>query len=216
MTYENANKKWRWLAALCGIFLFPFGLFVMIGGLIARKTDFASWGIYLGVAVGTFTLFFVLPTVWNSDETSEDATLDVSAADSENLIARRGSRTSARAATSAIAFAELKEKADRVTYEEIYRNNETYQGDLVYLKGEVVQVIADGNSDRYVLRVSITRSSFGYDDPVLVHYTGPVRLLDDDIVEIVGNVKGLRTYESTLGGRITIPEITDAHIQLIN
>ena len=194
MASENATKKWRWLAAMCGLLTFAFvGLFVMIGGAIARKTDGASWGIYLGAIIAPIALLIVLIAASGDAEPTASAV-----------------------PTPVLTFAELKANASIVTYEELYRNNETYQGDLVYLKGEVIQVLTEGNSDSYVLRVSITKSTFGYDDPVLVHYTGPVRPLDDDIVELVGNVKGLRTYESVLGGQITIPEITHARIQLIN
>lgn len=194
MASDNATKKWRWLAAMCGLLTFAFvGLFVMIGGAISKKTDGASWGIYLGAIIAPIALLIALVAAAGDTEPTASAI-----------------------PTPVLTFAELKERADRVTYEELYRNNETYQGALVYLKGEVIQVAADGNSDRYTLRVSITQTEYGYDDPVIVHYTGPVRLLDDDIVELVGNVKGLRTYESIFGAPVTIPEITDARLQLIN
>ena len=194
MASDNATKKWRWLAAMCGLLTFAFvGLFIMIGGAIARKTDGASWGIYLGAIITPIALLIALVAIAGDSQPSASAV-----------------------PTPVLSFAELKARADRVTYEELYRNNETYQGDLVYLKGEVIQVLTEGNSDSYILRVEITPTDYGYDDPVLVHYTGPVRLLDDDIVELVGNVKGLRTYKSVLGGEITIPEITDARLKLIN
>ena len=199
MASENPNKKWRWLAVLCGLLTFVVaGLFVMIGGAISKKTDIASWGIYVGTMTGVFVLFIML--IAASSESSETTSTS--------------ERSVSAASPIPTTFEELKEQADRVTYEELYRNNETYQGNLVYLRGEVIQVVADGNSNRYVLRVAITQSSYGYDDPVLVRYTGPIRLLEDDIVEIVGNVKGLHTYESVLGGQITVPEITNARLQI--
>lgn len=191
MASENATKKWRWLAAMCGLLTFAFvGLFVMIGGALSKKTDGVSWGIYLGAIIAPIALLIALVAA---------------AGDSEP--------TASAVPTPVLTFAELKANAKALTYEELYRNNETYQGDLVYLKGEVIQVLADGNSDSYELRVAITPSEYGYDDPVYVQYTGPVRLLEDDIVELVGNVKGLRSYRSVLGGRITIPEITNVRIQ---
>ena len=191
MASDNATKKWRWLAAMCGLLTFAFvGLFVMIGGAISKKTDGASWGIYLGAIIAPIALLITLVAVAGDTEPTASAV-----------------------PTPVLSFAELKANANALTYEELYRNNETYQGDLVYLKGEVIQVVADGNSDSYELRVAITQSDYGYDDPVYAQYTGPVRLLEDDIVELVGNVKGLRSYRSVLGGRITIPEITNVRIQ---
>ena len=109
-------------------------------------------------------------------------------------------------------FEDLKQIADRVPWEELYRNNETYIGDLVYLEGKVVQVIADGNSDRYRIRVAVNET----DEVVYVHYRGSERLLQDDIVEVIGNVEGLYTYQSVSSGPITIPEITDSKIRRVS
>ncbi len=191
MASDNATKKWRWLAAMCGLLTFVFvGLFVMIGGAISKRTDGASWGIYLGAIIAPIALLIALVAASGDSEPTASAI-----------------------PTPVFTFAELKANANSLTYDDLYRNNETYQGDLVYLKGEVIQVVAYGNSDNYELRVAITPSDYGYDDPVYIEYTGPVRLLEDDIVEIVGNVKGLRSYRSVLGGQVTIPEITNARIQ---
>ena len=122
--------------------------------------------------------------------------------------------TPAQTPTPTPTFDELSQTAKRVSWEELYRNNETYLDELVYLKGEVLQVIADGNSDRYELRVAVAEADGGYDfaEVVFVRYEGTERLLEDDVVEIVGNVEGLHTYFS-LGGPQTIPEITDAKIR---
>lgn len=121
---------------------------------------------------------------------------------------------SAQTPTPIPTFQEVTQTAKRVHWEELYRNNETYLDELVYLKGEVIQVIADGNNDRYQLRVAVAESDRGYssDEVIFVRYEGPERLLQDDVVEIVGTVEGLHTYFS-LGGPITIPEITDAKIR---
>ena len=122
--------------------------------------------------------------------------------------------TPAQTPTPTPTFDELSQTAKRVSWEDLYRNNETYLDELVYLKGEVIQVVADGNSDRYELRVAVAEADGGYDfaEVVFVRYEGAERLLEDDVVEIVGNVEGLRTYFS-LGGPQTIPEITDAKIR---
>lgn len=109
-------------------------------------------------------------------------------------------------------FEDLKQIAERVPWEELYRNNEIYIGDLVYLEGKVVQVIADGNSDRYRIRVAVNET----DEVVYVDYRGSERLLQDDIVEVIGNVEGLYTYQSVSSGPITIPEITDSKIRRVS
>ena len=118
-------------------------------------------------------------------------------------------------ATPEPTFDDLKRAAKQVPWEELYRDNEKHEGKLVYLEGEIVQVITEGNSNRYRLRVAVTHTDRGYDsaEVVFVHYTGPERLLEDDLVEIVGIVKGLYTYRSVLGGPITIPEVTEAWVE---
>jgi hypothetical protein len=45
------------------------------------------------------------------------------------------------------------------------------------------------------------------DDPVYVIYDGQDRFLVDDIVDFVGLSSDLITYESVMGGEITIPSV---------
>ena len=100
----------------------------------------------------------------------------------------------------------LWDSAKVVGYDDLFRNNEQHVGSNVRFRGEVVQVIhAFGES--YQLRVNVTLGEFFWDDTVYVHYEGP-RLLEDDIINFVGRVDGLITYESIFGARITIPEVT--------
>lgn len=76
--------------------------------------------------------------------------------------------TPAQSPTPTPTFDELSQTAKRVPWEELYRNNETYVDELVYLKGEVIQVIADGNNDRYQLRVAVAKSGRGYSSDEVV------------------------------------------------
>lgn len=74
MASENETRKWRLLAAMCGLLTFVFvGLFVMIGGAISKKTDGASWGIYLGSIIAPFVLIIVLVSSGNDSETGASA-----------------------------------------------------------------------------------------------------------------------------------------------
>lgn len=194
-------------AAFIGIIV---GLIIGISRKRWQTLKYSS--IICGIALAVLVIAFIIDTEI-TDTTSTASNQPPRLSPPSASTSSRATATPRPTATSIPTFAGLKEKAKRVTYEQLYRNNETYKGDLVYLKGEVIQVVADGNRNRYGLRVAITPSSYGYDDPVFIRYTGPVRLLEYDIVEIVGNVKGLRTYGSLLGGRVTIPEITNVWIQ---
>ena len=72
---------------------------------------------------------------------------------------------------------------------------------------KIVQVITvPDKNNQFVLRGNVTRGTYSWDDAVLLDYAGP-RLLEDDVVEVVGTVTGLFTYEAVLGNEVTVPHI---------
>jgi hypothetical protein len=98
------------------------------------------------------------------------------------------------------------ESAMKVSYEEVFRNSDSYLSAPVYFKGEVIQVL-DGGDGTYTLRINVTKGEYGWwEDTVLVLYAGD-RVLEEDIVDFVGIFTGPYTYESVLGGDITVPGI---------
>ena len=102
---------------------------------------------------------------------------------------------------------------DSVAYNDLFRYVERYKGRKVYYRGEVIQVIEDGNY--FQLRVNITPTEYGWEDTVFLHYPdAPVRVLEGDEISFVGRVQSVITYESTMGGSVTIPELV-AHELLI-
>ena len=103
-------------------------------------------------------------------------------------------------------FEELKAEAIKLSYDDLFRNNEQHIGKKVWLTAKIIQVI-EIDSDEFQLRAKITENEGFWDDTVFLQYSGP-RLLEDDIIEFVGSVYGLITYESISGQEITIPAIT--------
>ena len=100
-----------------------------------------------------------------------------------------------------------------IAYNDLFRYAERYKGRKVYYRGEIIQVIEDGNY--FQLRVNITPTEYGWEDTVFLHYPdAPVRVLEGDEISFVGRVQGVITYESTMGGSVTIPELV-AHELLI-
>ena len=113
-----------------------------------------------------------------------------------------------------VSFETIKSNALNVSYGELMRNVENYQGKIVYYRGEVIQ-IAQNYGDNYVLRVSVTRDKYGlWSDAVWVNYNGP-RVLENDIIEFWGKVKGLKTYEAVLGNSVTVPEIDAIYLDVV-
>ena len=109
---------------------------------------------------------------------------------------------------------EIKNRAITVTFDELMRNNEDYVDQIVFLEGKVIQ--ADNRSgDKYFLRVSITPNSYGYSDPVFIKYEG-TRILEDDVVQVYGEVKGIYEYTAILGNSIELPEINSLILDIVD
>lgn len=108
----------------------------------------------------------------------------------------------------AAAEAEEKEKLGYdtgITYDQLARTPDTYMGEKVKFYGQVIQVIEDGSETD--LRIAINGD---YNCVILVYYNSSIlasRVLEDDYITIYGISQGLYTYQSTLGGDITVPLI---------
>ena len=103
---------------------------------------------------------------------------------------------------------EWKDSAQEIAYESLFRYAEDHKGKRVYYRGKVVQVIEERGD--FQLRVNVTPGDYGFwDDTIFLRYDdAPVRILEDDVIAFVGRMNGTITYESVLGGDITIPDIT--------
>ena len=93
-------------------------------------------------------------------------------------------------------------------YKTLFRYAEDNTGKLVYYEAKVAQVI-EGRGG-FQMRVNITPVGLGlWDDTVFLHYADPpVRVLEGDLIEFVGRMRGTITYESFMGANITVPELT--------
>ena len=119
------------------------------------------------------------------------------------------------AAAKAAAEKAAKEAADRdpnsyqaLPYDEMARNGDNHKGEKLQITGKVIQVI-DTDDGTAQLRVA-TRD--GYDDVYYIEIPASQwkthRLLEDDVITFYGNVYGLLSYDSTMGGKITVPAMT--------
>jgi hypothetical protein len=116
--------------------------------------------------------------------------------------------------TPSMTIEEIKSNASAISYDDLMRYNDVYVGDIIYNRGEILQV-SERRTDTYILRVATKQSTYGYhDDVIYVNYKGN-RLLEGDIIDIWGKSKGLKTYEAILGNQITIPEIDSLYVARI-
>lgn len=95
-----------------------------------------------------------------------------------------------------------------VSFDEVARNPDQYEGTKVKFTGEVIQVME--SSGLYTLRVNVTQGRYGWDDTIMVYCgatEGAPRILEDDVLTFYGAMAGLTSYESVLGATITLPQM---------
>ena len=93
-----------------------------------------------------------------------------------------------------------------ITYEELARTPDDYKGKKVKFSGKVLQVLEGDDSVQIRLAVNDDYDTvlFGEYDSTIVSS----RVLEDDEITIYGISYGLISYDSTMGGKITIPAVS--------
>jgi hypothetical protein len=122
------------------------------------------------------------------------------------------------AAEKAAAEKAAKEEEERIgydtgiTYDQLARTPDEYVGKKAKFTGKVIQVL-EGSGETQ-LRIAVNND---YDKVLFVSYKSDIvttRILDNDNVTVRGISTGLLTYESTMGGNISIPSMVVAQIDL--
>jgi hypothetical protein len=95
------------------------------------------------------------------------------------------------------------------------RSPDTYKGKLVRFRGQVVQVVESGSD--LTLRVNVTNGKFGWTDTVLVNYRrrspSEDRILDNDVISLWGESRGIVSYRSIFGQTIQIPHVAASIVE---
>ncbi|HSQ87983.1 toxin regulator [Romboutsia sp.] len=92
-----------------------------------------------------------------------------------------------------------------ITYDQLARTPDDYLMKKVKFRGEVVQVME--GEGRTQIRLAVNGD---YDHMILAEFSADKvksRVLEDDNITIRGISAGLYTYQSTMGGNITIPSV---------
>lgn len=109
-------------------------------------------------------------------------------------------------ANAAKAAEEAKGYETGITYDQLARTPDDYYGKKVKFYGKVIQVI-EGSGDDIQIRLAVNDD---YDTIIYGQYSSDIvssRVLEDDYITIYGTSVGTISYESTLGGTITIPGV---------
>lgn len=141
-------------------------------------------------------------------ETLEASEAEARQIEADRIIAEQQAAEEAAAAeeSAALAAEEAKGYETGISYDNIARNPDEYEGKKVKFTGEVIQLIE--NDDTIQIRFAIDKD---YDQIIFCEYSPSIvdsRILEDDVITIYGVSAGTISYESTLGAKITIPAVS--------
>ena len=188
-----------WFSILM-IFIFaPVGIFLMWKNKILKKP-----ARVIVTIIAVFIALLQFEVIFGGDETT-------------NTVSKNNYNISSENNSSDIEIEEYNE-ADKasydtgITYDQLARTPDDYENKKVKFSGEVIQVMeSDGETQ---LRIAVDGN---YDNVIYVGYNSKItntRILENDYVTFRGISRGLITYQSTLGGEITIPLVYVQQIEI--
>lgn len=104
-------------------------------------------------------------------------------------------------------------KYERPAFKDVARNPDSFKGKKIAFTGKVLQVL-EGTSETD-LRIA---TDGGYDDVVFVGFDpsilGGTHVLEDDKVTVYGTCIGQYSYQSTMGGTISLPGLYADQVEI--
>lgn len=124
--------------------------------------------------------------------------------------AAEASKRKAEEEAAARAEEEKKGYNTGITFNDLSRNPDDYEGKKVKFTGEVLQVTELTNEIQ--IRLATKPNSWGgySDNVVYVYFDSDLissRILEDDIITVYGVARGLHSYTTVLGANVTLPLI---------
>ena len=112
---------------------------------------------------------------------------------------------------------EYKTSCKEIEYKELFRNIEENKGNMFHFKGQIQQVVSDGESESEYL-IAVTKDEYDYwEDSVYVVLDRTYfkdKLLEDDVIDFYGECNGSYSYTSILGESIDVPKISVLYVDL--
>lgn len=106
-------------------------------------------------------------------------------------------------ATIASKDASGKYKVSKDNYESFARDEDTYMDQELTFTARVIQVVDGDSSTTY--RLAVDKDSNSVFLAIIDNKDLSTRILEEDIVDVEATSKGLYSYNSTMGGKITVP-----------
>lgn len=125
--------------------------------------------------------------------------------------------SSTHLSSSGMSQDEIISNSIEVPYQDLFRYNEKYVGKIVHIKGQVLQASETG-TDGFVVRLATKDSGYGYyDDIVWVEFRNTKeRILEDDMLDVYGEVVGIQKYTAVLGNEVSLPAVVTRAYSIID
>lgn len=107
----------------------------------------------------------------------------------------------------------MKEEAETVPYNDLYRNISDYEGDAVEYESVHIKSFLEETEQSQTFVATLETHSFTDEHVIYCEWSGDTRYRDDDNVNLWGIVEGVHTYGSVTGDR-TVPHIDVTDMEL--
>ena len=213
MEKEKVYQK-TWFTVLFLIVFFPVGLFTMWKykkfNKIARIIISVFW------AFCVITAFVPSDNSQSTDSTAEETTETPTTTEATTEAPTTEAPTTTEATTAKKKKLTKKDYNPQITYNDLARKPDKYEYKRITFQGRVIQVMEDDDNDQTQIRLA-TNDDYDKVMYVLIDRSKlKVRLLEDDMIRFYGISGGLVTYQSTMGGNITIPSAVAEKVKILN
>ena len=119
-----------------------------------------------------------------------------------------------RVLSAAEEKARYKKSCKTISYKKLKKNADRYKGDRYKTRGQIIQIMEDGNTT--IMRIAVTKDNWGYwnyDDVIYVEYEGTTDFVEEDVVTVYGEIYGDYSYTSIAGWEITVPGVVAKYIE---
>lgn len=98
-----------------------------------------------------------------------------------------------------------KKSFQHIPYKRLSKDPDSYIGTKVYYKGKIIQAISDDWVDFF--RLGVTNLWYWYRGDIVWVFTSKTDFVEEDIIEVRGEITGNYCYANTIGGEMCIPSL---------
>lgn len=105
-----------------------------------------------------------------------------------------------------------KANAVTISYNQLNKNPEEYVGKVVKYRGQIFQIQEEGGEGGVML-LAVDEEYEIWSDNIWVNYGQHVKAAEKDIVTVYGEITGQKEYDTQIGGKTYVPEMTAKYIE---